>query len=107
MKVTITAQDVDNSDPNAAAPRRSPAGSPEPGGGAPPEVTAAVPSHRCAAAALLAVPGKRLPPAQIRALSYLGRAENQNVFPEEVNKGRINFPKELNLGGKKHGNRKV
>ena len=23
------------------------------------------------------------------------------VFPEEVNKGRINFPKELNFGGKK------
>ena len=26
--------------------------------------------------------------------------ENQKVFPEEVNKRRINFPKELNFGGK-------
>lgn len=43
----------------AAFPHPSPAGCQKPGGGAPPEVTAVVPSHQCAAAALLAVPKER------------------------------------------------
>ncbi|XP_029093007.1 basic proline-rich protein-like [Monodon monoceros] len=58
----------------AASPRPIPAGCQEPGGGAPPEVTAVVPSYRCAAAALLAVPKEMPPPAQIRARPHAGQA---------------------------------